>query len=167
MKFIKNISIVVVLLITGVMSAQVKFEAKTDIEELKDRVFIITELDKTNFLVSDSIVVKYKLFVSHDTGIEYWNEAYKPLYNDFEMNDSKRDNLKIVKEAYKGEDYRTVVFKEVILNPNKKGNLVLPEYALNVQVSIPSKTEKNAFGRFKMQKQDITITTDKIKITVK
>ncbi|MEO1032244.1 MAG: hypothetical protein AAFX55_12605 [Bacteroidota bacterium] len=88
MKFIKNISIVVVLLITGVMSAQVKFEAKTDIEELKDRVFIITELDKTNFLVSDSIVVKYKLFVSHDTGIEYWNEAYKPLYNDFEMNDS-------------------------------------------------------------------------------
>ncbi|MEO1031335.1 MAG: hypothetical protein AAFX55_08010 [Bacteroidota bacterium] len=83
------------------------------------------------------------------------------------MNDSKRDNLKIVKEAYKGEDYRTVVFKEVILNPNKKGNLVLPEYALNVQVSIPSKTEKNAFGRFKMQKQDITITTDKIKITVK
>ncbi|WP_422106374.1 hypothetical protein [Winogradskyella sp.] len=167
MKFIKNISIVVVLLITGIMSAQVKFEAKTDIEELKDRVFIITELDKTNFLVSDSIVVKYKLFVSHDTGIENWNEAYKPLYKDFEMNDSKRDDLKIVKEAYKGEDYRTVVFKEVILNPNKKGNLVLPAYALNVQVSIPSKTEKNAFGRFKMQKQDITITTDKIKITVK
>ena len=167
MKFIKSVLAVTLLLIVNVASAQVKFVAKIDNPELKDKVFIITELDKTDFLTSEVIVVKYKLFVSHDTGIENWKEAYKPLYKDFETNNLNLDGMKIVNEDYNGNSYRTVVFKEVVLKPNRKGNLVLPEYTLNVQVSTPSKTEKNTNGRFKMEKQNITIATDKIKLTVK
>lgn len=167
MKFIKPISILILLLVTTLSYSQVRFEAKSDNETFKDKVFITTELDKTNFSISDVIIVTYRLFVSHDIGIEGWNEAYKPVYDNFEKKDLDLNNINIEMKNFKGKAYRTVVFKEVILRPNKKGHLMLPKYGLNVEVSIPSKTEKNEYGRFKMEKQNVTIKTDEIKITVK
>ena len=170
MKFIKSILVLFLTLITSIGSAQLQFEAKPNHEDLKDKVFIITELAKTDFSTSDSIVVKYKLYVSHDTGIENWKETYLPEYIGFDANNLKSDNIKVVTETYNGETYRTVTFKEVILKPTQKGTLELPEYSLNVQASIPSKKDKKSyddFGRPVLDKKDFTIKTDKISLTVK
>jgi len=167
MTFTKYIS-VLLLLLSNIAFAQTKFEAKLDSRELKDEVFIITELSEANLSISDSLTVRYKLYVSQNTGIENWKEVGEPIYTNFEINYLKPDGIEIKNEKYSGETYRTVILREVVLKPNKKGNLILPEYTLDIDISTPpSKKDVDVFGRLKLKKQNITITTDEIKLTVK
>ena len=167
MKISKIIAVFLMLCITSTCFTQEKFEAKPNSEDLKNEVFIVTELNKTDITISDSVIVKYKLFVSHSTGINSWSEVSEPIYKDFEANKKELTQMNIAYEKHKGQKYRTVLLKEVTLKPNKTGNLELPEYVLNLTVETPSNPPKKVYDRPKLEKRDITITTDKINLTVK
>ena len=167
MKFQKHIAVLFILFTTSLAYAQVTFESNPDSDDLKKEIFIITEVSKTNVSVSDSIVVKYKLYVSQSTGVEGWSEVEKPVYKDFYADYIISNNVNITNKKYKGEKYRAVVIREVVLKPNEKGNFELPKYALDIEIYIPSKIEGNEFGRHNLEKQKISIETDKINVTVK
>lgn len=167
MRTLKNIIILFLLLTSCIAFSQAKYVAKPSNEALKEEVFIITELNKTNVTVSDSIVVKYKLFVSHSTGISSWNEESELIYKDFNAHKTDIGQMSITYEKHNGQEYRTVLLKEVILKPTKTGKFQLPKYILNVTAEVPSNPPKQAYNRPKLEKKAITITTNSINLTVK
>ncbi|MDG2431198.1 BatD family protein [Flavobacterium sp.] len=111
----------------------------------EDNLHLIAEVSKTNPYVNEPITVVYKLYFSNYIGIGNFREFGKPKYNDFWSQNI--DFKQFVEEGnYKGERYRYIVLKKVVLYPQKSGKLSIEPLALDIDVQLPS-NRRDVFGR--------------------
>ncbi len=107
-------------------------------------VFLRTELSKTNVYLGEEITATYKLYFNMNiNGLEYESvpshDGFYQRYIDIEKQIRTREN-------YKGQTYEVVVLKQVVLIPQKTGELKLDPMELNLSVPVPTK-QVDFFGR--------------------
>ncbi|TRX37970.1 protein BatD [Flavobacterium sp. ZT3R18] len=111
-----------------------------------DNLYLVADISNTNPYINQPITVVYKLYFSNNIGITKWNELGKPKYNDFWSQNIEIKQLVAEEGMFKGERYRFIVLKKVILYPQKSGKLVIEPLALDIDVQLPT-NRRDMFGR--------------------
>jgi len=111
-----------------------------------DNLYLVADITNTNPYINQPITVVYKLYFSYNIGIENWKELSKPKYNDFWSQNIDIKHLVAEEGMFKGERYRFVVLKKIILYPQKSGKLVIEPLALDINVKLPT-NRRDMFGR--------------------
>lgn len=111
-----------------------------------DNLYLVADITNTNPYINQPITVVYKLYFSYNIGINKWDELSKPKYNDFWSQNIEIKDLILEEGMFKGERYRYVVLKKVILYPQKSGKLVIEPLAMNIEVKLPT-NRRDMFGR--------------------
>ncbi len=107
---------------------------------------LIADISKTNPYLNEPITIVYKLYFSNNVGISNFVEANKPKYNDFWNQNIEIKQLKAENTTYKGENYRSIILKKVILYPQKSGKLSIEPFAMDVDVQLPT-GRRDIFGQ--------------------
>src|SRR5690606_12158984 len=102
-----------------------------------ESVHLVAEISKTSPSINEPITVVYKLYCGFDIGISNWQELDKPKYNDF-WSQNIEVPQRISEGEYKGERYRYIILKKVVLYPQKAGRLEIEPLSLDLAVEIPS-----------------------------
>ena len=110
---------------------------------------LIAEISKTNPYINEPITVVYKLYFSNNIGISNSQELDKPKYNDFWSQNIEIKKLEVQQTVYKGENYRVVVLKKVVLYPQKSGKLTIEPLALDLDLQLPT-GRRNVFGEMQI-----------------
>jgi len=111
-----------------------------------DNLYLVADITNTNPYINQPITVVYKLYFSNNIGITNWKELSKPKYNDFWSQNIDIKQLVAEEGMFKGERYRFIVLKKVILYPQKSGKLVIEPLALDIDVQLPT-NRRDMFGR--------------------
>jgi hypothetical protein len=111
-----------------------------------DNLYLVADISNTNPYINQPITVVYKLYFSNNIGITNWKELSKPKYNDFWSQNIDIKQLVAEEGMFKGERYRFIVLKKVILYPQKSGKLVIEPLALDIDVQLPT-NRRDMFGR--------------------
>ena len=107
---------------------------------------LVADVSKENPYINEPVTVVYKLYFSNNIGLTNFQEANKPKYDGFWSQNIEVKQLVAEVGKYKGENYRFIVLKKVILYPQKSGKLKLEPLALDVDVQLPS-GRRNIFGQ--------------------
>ena len=107
---------------------------------------LIADISKTNPYLNEPITIVYKLYFSNNIGISNFAEANKPKYNDFWNQNIEIKQLTAEQTTYKGEPYRSIILKKVILYPQKSGKLSIEPFAMDIDVQLPS-GRRDIFGQ--------------------
>ncbi len=153
----------------------IKVEITAAVEQPKDpndpnyiaseSIHLVAEISKTNPYLNESITVVYKLYVSPSIAVDNWNEIDSPRFNDFWSQNIKMQNLQAQNGTYNGEDYRYVVYKKVVLYPQKTGKLDLEPLTLDVSMRVPS-NRRDIFGSRLMTRVNRKISAGRKTINV-
>ncbi|MBP2283743.1 hypothetical protein H4V97_002061 [Flavobacterium sp. CG_23.5] len=108
-------------------------------------LYLIADVSKTNPYINEPITVIYKLYFNN-IGISNSTEASKPKYNDFWSQDIPIKQLVAEEGLFKGEKYRYIVLKKIVLYPQKSGKLTIEPLSLDIAVQLPS-NQRDMFGR--------------------
>jgi len=111
-----------------------------------DNLYLVADITNTNPYINQPITVVYKLYFSYNIGINKWDELSKPKYNDFWSQNIEIKDLILEEGMFKGERYRYVVLKKVILYPQKSGKLVIEPLSMDIDVKLPT-NRRDMFGR--------------------
>ncbi|MEO0060272.1 MAG: hypothetical protein RLZZ312_1919 [Bacteroidota bacterium] len=106
---------------------------------------LVADVSKTNPYINEPITVVYKLYFSNNIGITNSQELDKPKYNDFWSQNIEIKKLEVQPTVYKGENYRVVILKKVVLYPQKSGKLTIEPLSLDLDLQIPT-GRRNIFG---------------------
>ena len=110
---------------------------------------LTAEISKTNPYINEPITVVYKLYFSNNIGITNSQELDKPKYNDFWSQNIEIKKLEVQPTVFKGESYRVVVLKKVVLYPQKSGKLTIEPLSLDLDLQIPT-GRRNIFGEMQI-----------------
>lgn len=127
---------------------------------------LIAEISKTNPYINEPITVVYKLYFSNNIGISNSQELDKPKYNDFWSHNIEIKKLEVQPTIYKGENYRVVVLKKVVLYPQKVGKLTIEPLALDLDLQIPT-GRRNIFGEVQIAQANKKVSAGAKTISVK
>jgi len=111
-----------------------------------DNLYLVADITNTNPYINQPITVVYKLYFSYNIGITNWKELSKPKYNDFWSQNIDIKQLIAEEGMFKGERYRYIVLKKVILYPQKTGKLVIEPLSMDIDVQLPT-NRRDMFGR--------------------
>ncbi len=131
-----------------------------------NKVHLIAEISKTDPYINEAITVVYKIFISPDIAADNLNEIDMPRFNDFWSNNINTQNEKVTNTTYKGEDYRYLVYKKVVLYPQKSGKLKIEPLSLNVSLRVPT-NRRDIFGSRLMTRVNKTVSSGTRFINVK
>ncbi len=131
-----------------------------------DGIHVVAEISKENPYLNEPITVVYKLYVSHNISVRNWRESSSPKFNDFWSQNIEIKDLVVENGKYKGEDYRYVVLKKVVLYPQKAGKLTIEPLALDVVMEVPT-NRRDFFGRPQLVAANKTISSGSRTIRVK
>lgn len=133
-----------------------------------ENVHLVAEVSNTNPYLNEAITVVYKLYVSNQVSItSNWREIDSPKYADFwSQNLDQKGQLQIYEGQYRGEDYRYVVLRTVVLYPQKTGELSIEPLTLDVPIDVRS-NRRDFFGRFMTTRVNKTISAGRRTINVK
>ncbi len=128
---------------------------------------MVAEVSKTNPYVNEPITVVYKLYFSHNIGLSDFREVLKPKFTDFwSQNIDIKELTSNDNERYNGESYRSVIFKKVVLYPQKAGKMIIDPFAMNFDVQLPT-GRRNIFGEMQLVEDSKTVSSGTKTITVK
>jgi hypothetical protein len=108
-------------------------------------LYLVADISKTNPYINEPITVVYKLYFNN-IGITNSNEVNKPKYNDFWSQNIDIKRFVAEEGMFKGEQYRFIVLKKIVLYPQKSGKLVIEPLSLDIDVQLPS-NRRDMFGR--------------------
>ncbi len=127
---------------------------------------MVAEVSKTNPYVNEPITVVYKLYFSHNIGLSDYREVAKPKFNDFWSQNIEIKQFVDDQTTYNGESYRSVIFKKVVLYPQKAGKLTLDPFAMDFDVQLPT-GRRNIFGEMQIVEDSKTVSSGTKTINVK
>jgi len=119
-----------------------------------NNLYLVADISKTNPYLNEPITVVYKLYFSYNIGVSNPVEVNKPKYNDFWSQNIEIKNLVAEEGLFKGERYRYVVMKKVVLYPQKAGKLEIEPLTLDIDVQLPT-------GRRTIWGQVVTVDDNK------
>ncbi|MCV6631278.1 MAG: BatD family protein [Flavobacteriaceae bacterium] len=110
-----------------------------------ENIHLVAELSKSKPFLNEGISIVYKLYVSPNVSVSNYEWAESPKYNNFWSQDIPITKIVAKTGTYKGEQYRYVVLKRVVLYPQKTGKLEIEPLLLNVSVDVPT-NRRDFFG---------------------
>lgn len=154
-------------LIVEVTSAVDKPNDPNNIDYIADEnIHLVAEISNSNPYLNEGITILYKLYYRNPITISDVQELESPKFSDFWSHIIKIPKITVERGTYKNEPYNEVVWRKVVLYPQKTGKLVLEPLSLNLSVGIP--TQKRDFFGSKIYRQvQKTTTTGKNIINVK
>lgn len=132
---------------------------------VEDNLFLVADISKINPYVNEPITVVYKLYFSYNIGIMNWQELSKPKYKDFWSQNIDVNQIP-GEELFKGEKFRYLIIKKVVLYPQKAGNLQIEPISLDVDVEVPTGRE-DRYGNYEVRNQTKRVSAGSKVITVK
>ena len=129
--------------------------------ELKDNLFIITDLSKSTVYKNEPIIATSKIYTRYDiSNLEF---ASEPAYNGFWKEQVfKPERINFTRENYKGVLYNVMNLGTTALFPSQSGKLIIPAPEMNVSI----RTQSRSFFDFGSSK-DYTIKGKPRSVTVK
>ena len=120
-----------------------------------ENLYLVADVSKGNPYVNEPTTVVYKLYFAN-IGISNFRELGKPKYNDFWSQNIEIKQLVAEEGIFKGQNYRYIVLKKVVLYPQKSGRLKIEPLSLEIDVQLPS-NRRDMYGRMVL-----TETTKKV-----
>jgi hypothetical protein len=133
---------------------------------VEDQVHLVAEVSNSNPYLNEAITVVYKLYVSHQTAVNGWNEIDAPKFADFWSQSIDEKKFNIYDGTYNGEPYRYVILRRTLLYPQKTGELTIEPLALSINVEIPTQ-RRDIFGNYITRPEKLTVAANNRKINVK
>ncbi len=133
---------------------------------VSENIHLVLEISNTNPYLNEAITVVYKLYASPEVRLSNLREIDNPRYSDFWSQNINIKELKLENGAYDGKDYHYVVFRKMVLYPQKTGKLDLEPLALNISVGVPT-SKRDFFGSKIFETVHKTITTSNRRINVR
>ncbi len=127
---------------------------------------LIADISNTNPYINQPVTVVYKLYFSNNIGISNFDETNKPKYKDFWSQNIEIKELVAEQTTYKGEPYRSIVLKKVILYPQKSGKLNIEPLALKIDVQLPT-GRRDIFGQTQIVEDSKIVSAGNKTLTVK
>ena len=112
---------------------------------VNENLHLVAEVSNTNPFLNEGISVVYKLFFSPQINVTNVGEIDSPEYVDFWSNNIKIPRLQIERGSYKGDSYNYVIWKKMVLYPQKEGELNIKPLSLDVSVDVPT-SKRDFFG---------------------
>lgn len=131
-----------------------------------DSLHLVAEVSNSSPYINQPITVVYKLYFSFNIGITNWRELDKPKYNNFWSQNIDIKKLAAEEGTYKGEKYRYVVLRKVVLYPQKSGALEIEPLSLDIDVELPT-NRRDIFGRVLMTRDNKRVSAGSRSIQVK
>ncbi|TDE03907.1 BatD family protein [Flavobacterium sandaracinum] len=110
-----------------------------------ENLYLVADVSKANPYVNEPTTVVYKLYFAN-IGISNFRELSKPKYNDFWSQNIEIKQLVAEEGLFKGQNYRYIVLKKVVLYPQKSGRLKIEPLSLEIDVQLPT-NRRDMFGR--------------------
>jgi hypothetical protein len=133
---------------------------------VEDQIHLVAEVSNTSPYLNEAITVVYKLYVSHQTAVNGWNEIDAPKFADFWSQSIDEKKFNIYDGTYNGEPYRYVILRRTLLYPQKTGDLTIEPLALSINVEVPTQ-RRDIFGNYITQPEKLTVAANTRKISVK
>lgn len=132
-----------------------------------ENIKLVAEISNSNPYLNEGISVVYKLYFRNPISISDVQELESPGYGDFWSHLIKVGQVRVNnKGQYNGESYNEVVWRKVVLYPQKTGKLNLEPLTLNLSLTVPS-SRRDLFGRRIMTQGQKTISAGRRVINVK
>ena len=132
-----------------------------------ENIKLVAEISNSNPYLNEGISVVYKLYFRNPISISDVQELESPGYGDFWSHLIKVGQVTVNnKGQYNGESYNEVVWRKVVLYPQKTGKLNLEPLTLNLSLTVPS-SRRDLFGRRIMTQGQKTISAGRRVINVK
>lgn len=131
-----------------------------------NELHLVADISKTNPYINESITVVYKLYFSNNIGITDSRELDKPKYNDFWSQNIDIKQFAVEQGTFKGENYRFIVLKKVVLYPQKSGKLTIEPLSLDLDLQIPT-SRRDIFGRYQIVESNKKVSAGAKTIFVK
>ena len=112
---------------------------------VNENLHLVAEISNKNPYLNQGFSVVYKLYFSPHINVTNIAEIDSPKFNDFWSNNIKIPRLQIERGIYKGENYNYVIWKKIVLYPQKKGKLNISPLSLDVSVDVPT-NKRDFFG---------------------
>lgn len=133
---------------------------------VSENIHLEVAISNTNPYLNEAITVVYKLYASPEVRLSNLREIDNPRFNDFWSQNINIKELKLENGTYDGKDYHYVVFRKMVLYPQKTGKLSLEPLALNISVGVAT-SKRDFFGSKIFETVHKTVTTDTRTINVK
>jgi hypothetical protein len=131
-----------------------------------DNLYLVADVSKTDPYVNEPITVVYKLYFSYNIGINNSRELSKPKYNDFWSQNIDVKQFIPQEGIFKGQNYRYIILKKVVLYPQKAGNLLIEPFSMNIDCQIP-KGQPDFFGQVEVVNETKRVSSGNKIINVK
>lgn len=130
------------------------------------KIHLVAELSNSRPYLNEAVTVLYKLYVAPDIAANIVGDKQVPQYEDFWNQNIEVKAFRPENAKYKGEDYRFVVLKKVVLYPQKTGKIKLDPYVLELTVDVPTR-RYDIFGNRITRKVPQTVSAGNRTIDVK
>ena len=132
---------------------------------VNENLHLVAEVSNNKPYLNEGFSVVYKLYFSPQINVTNVGEIDSPEYNDFWSNNIKIPRLQIQRGSYKGENYNYVIWKKMVLYPQKSGILNILPLTLDVSVDVPT-NKRDFFGNRIYTQVPKTVTAGNRKINV-
>ncbi|SUZ78834.1 uncharacterized protein METZ01_LOCUS31688 [marine metagenome] len=132
---------------------------------VNENLRLVAEVSNNKPYLNQGFSVVYKLYFSPQINITNVGEIDSPEYNDFWSHNIEIPRLQIERGSYKGENYNYVIWKKIVLYPQKYGILNILPLTLDVSVDVPT-NKRDFFGNRIYTQVPKTVTAGKREINV-
>ncbi|MGA0443507.1 MAG: BatD family protein [Flavobacteriaceae bacterium] len=132
-----------------------------------ENIRLVAEISDANPYLNEGMTVVYKLYFRNPISISDVQEMESPTFGDFWSQMINIGRVQVNPRGnYNGEQFNEVVWRKVVLYPQKTGPLEIEPLTLNLSLSVPT-NQRDLFGRqIPVQAQKV-ITTGKKLINVR
>ena len=132
-----------------------------------ENIRLVAEISDSNPYLNEGMTVVYKLYFRNPISISDVQEMESPTFGDFWSQMINIGRVQVNPRGnYNGEQFNEVVWRKVVLYPQKTGPLEIEPLTLNLSLSVPT-NQRDLFGRqIPVQSQKV-ITTGKKRINVR
>jgi len=132
---------------------------------VNENLHLVADISNISPYLNEGISITYKLFFSPQINVTNVGEIDSPKYNDFWSQNIKIPRLQIERGTYKGQSYNYVIWKKIVLYPQKAGKLNIQPLTLDVSVDVPT-NKRDFFGNRIYSQVPKTVTAGKKDIMV-
>ncbi|MCY3999104.1 MAG: BatD family protein [Flavobacteriaceae bacterium] len=135
--------------------------------QIQDNVHLVTHISNASPYINQGVLVEYKLYFQNPVNISDVTQINTPSYADFWSNNIDIGQIKVnPRGSYNGQPYNEVLWKKVLLYPQRSGIIELDPLVLGMTISVPT-NRRDLFGSRIYNQVQENISTNPRRINVK
>lgn len=113
---------------------------------IDDNIHLVAHVSNASPYLNEGVLVEYKLYFQNPLGLSNIVEINSPTFSDFWSNNIDIGQVKVNPGGrYNGQSYNEVLWKKVLLFPQKPGRIKLDPLVLSMNISVPT-NRRDLFG---------------------